>query len=451
MNYNRRLVNARCLFGLVWLLTLVFAAGAYAEGRYQSTEDRKKTLVWNNDPKPDDAATWSGARDAEGYAEGAGTLTWYRLDRGFTTGSNIATSQKKIPISRYSGTMAHGKFNGTVTTVDHGKAYHADFADGQRKGSWSAGLVLAKAETAEPAVKKGQPAESGASAPVATKAATANPEKVAEEGKATGGAGETTDTPAEGPDIEAEVSAQKPEVTQENTGTAAENTRPLLAQASTDEASATPRGPVTRQGALAPGAVRAIERPGSAPAKKPEPTRTKSEKASKPKPTASQIAEPATQTTEQTPAEGRPQEAQTEKTESAASKSQRSISENSTPSASETPTDGSLRSLVGPPSSLRSNPPKSDANPPAQINSPAAEAASPSVQDGPKLTAVEAMDIADIEARTRGYDLGEYQLPKAEYNATNETWSVSYAGQSDKSKKLSVTVQDKSGKAEVKK
>ena len=63
------------------------------------------------------------------------------------------------------------------------------------------------------------------------------------------------------------------------------------------------------------------------------------------------------------------------------------------------------------------------------------------------------MDIADIEARTQGFDLGEYQLPKAEYNASDDTWSVSYIGRDkDKaSKRLSVTVQDKSGKADVKK
>ncbi len=63
------------------------------------------------------------------------------------------------------------------------------------------------------------------------------------------------------------------------------------------------------------------------------------------------------------------------------------------------------------------------------------------------------MDIADIEARTRGYDLGEYQLPKAEYNAADDTWSVSYIGREGdkKAKHLSVIVQDNSGKAEVKK
>lgn len=63
------------------------------------------------------------------------------------------------------------------------------------------------------------------------------------------------------------------------------------------------------------------------------------------------------------------------------------------------------------------------------------------------------MDIADIEARTRGFDLGEYQLPKAEYNAADDTWSVSYMGREGekKAKHLSVIVQDNSGKAEVKK
>jgi hypothetical protein len=63
------------------------------------------------------------------------------------------------------------------------------------------------------------------------------------------------------------------------------------------------------------------------------------------------------------------------------------------------------------------------------------------------------MDIADIEAREKGFDLGEYQLPKAEYNATDDTWSVSYIGRDgDKGgKHLGVVVQDKSGKAEVKK
>ena len=87
-----------------------------------------------------------------------------------------------------------------------------------------------------------------------------------------------------------------------------------------------------------------------------------------------------------------------------------------------------------------------------QISTPPTAAAS-SPAAGPKLTAVQAMDISDIEARTKGYDLGEYQLPKAEYNAASDTWSVGYAARDGEknAKKLSVIIQDKSGKAEVKK
>ena len=114
--------------------------------------------------------------------------------------------------------------------------------------------------------------------------------------------------------------------------------------------------------------------------------------------------------------------------------------------------DNSLRTLTGPPSSLHVNAPP-ETNPPTQIPTPSTAAVSPPPPTGPKLTAVQAMDISDIEARTKGYDLGEYELPKAEYNAASDTWSVSYVGRdADKaSKKLSVTIQDKTGKAEVKK
>ncbi|HEY6071690.1 MAG TPA: hypothetical protein VIU85_09980, partial [Chthoniobacterales bacterium] len=158
--------------------------------------------------------------------------------------------------------------------------------------------------------------------------------------------------------------------------------------------------------------------------------------------------------TDESPAEGPVTDAQTEKVETPAIESERSTPTSGAAAAKETPVDDSIRTLVGPPSSLRTSPAKPESSPKTEVAppSPVEAAAEPSAPDGPKLTAVEAMDIADIEARTRGYDLGEYQLPKAEYNATNDTWSVSYAGrESEKSKKLSVSVQDKSGKAEVKK
>src|SRR5207245_6958276 len=121
---------------------------------------------------------------------------------------------------------------------------------------------------------------------------------------------------------------------------------------------------------------------------------------------------------------------------------------NPQPASKETPADDSIRELTGPPSSLRSNPPP-ETNPPSQLPAPApvAAAAPPAT---PKLTAVNAMDIADIEARTRGYDLGEYQLPKAEYNSATDTSSVTYTPRdADRTaKKLNVAIQDKNGKAE---
>jgi hypothetical protein len=89
-------------------------------------------------------------------------------------------------------------------------------------------------------------------------------------------------------------------------------------------------------------------------------------------------------------------------------------------------------------------PPATTTPGPAVSIAPAASAAAE-----PKLNTVQAMDIADIEARTKGYDLGEYQLPKAEYNAANDTWAVSYIGRDKNSKRLHVTIQDKTGKADV--
>src|SRR5439155_6625929 len=103
------------VFGAL-LLLLILAKGALADGAYQRTDDRKKTLVWNNDPKPDDAASWSGDRDEDGYATGPGTLKWFRRERSFLTGSNILSPRKTL-ISSYPGTMEHGKFTGNVTTV----------------------------------------------------------------------------------------------------------------------------------------------------------------------------------------------------------------------------------------------------------------------------------------------------------------------------------------------
>ena len=480
-------MNAPRLVCLTVLLASVFANVANAEGTYQRTEDRKRALVWNNDPQPGDAATWSGDRDAEGYATGPGTLQWFRVERGFMTGSNIA-GRKRTPISSYSGTMAHGKFDGDVMTVDHGKTYHATFADGHKKGRWTAGPLISKAESAEtaPAAEKSEAAATATSAEVASEPRSA--EKVSEGKTQPRVAKESTsDVPAEGPasaqdelqrgapaEEKPEVSDQKSaisksEVAKEEKPTApAKASQPLIAQTSTEEPdqSSTPRTPASRKAALQPGAVRAIERPTRTVTKKPEAEpvmraeRAKPVSTDKPskiaKPAASQPPKADMPVSEDIPAEGPIAARKEENAQRPTPSGQppiKEVSQPSTPnsqlSSKETPADNSIRTLTGPPSSLHVNAPP-ETNPPMQISTPPIPAAS-SPPAGPKLTAVQAMDIADIEARTKGYDLGEYQLPKADYNAASDTWSVGYAArdgdQSDK--KLSVTIQDKTGKAEV--
>ena len=450
------------------MLALIFARGALADGAYLRTDERKKTLVWNNDPKPDDAASWSGDRDRDGYATGPGTLTWFRIDHKFVTGSNIFGHQK-TPISSYTGTMVHGKLSGNVTTVDHGKTYHATFADGHKKGQWIAGPYIAKAESAEPTAtaEKAEPTETTTSTGVASERARARkaPEekpqpRIAEDA--------TADIPAEGPE-KTEVSAQKPEtgksepVQEETAATTPKLSQPLVAQASTEEPSTTPRESVTRKTALAPGAVHAIEQPARHVAKKQESSsaRAVEEKTEKsPKTAKSASSEPAkldTNLSENTPSEGPPpgtseENAKRSTEANPAQTIQSPTAESPQPSTKETPVDDSIRALTGPPASLHLKAPP-ETNPPTQISTPATAAASPPAPAGPKLTAVNAMDIADIEARTKGYDLGEYELPKAEYNAASDTWLVNYVPRNADSttKRLSVTIQDKNGKAEVKK
>ena len=449
------------------LSVLIFAKGTLADGTYQRTDDRKKTLVWNNDPKPEDAVSWSGDKDRDGYATGPGTLTWFRVDRKPMTGSNIF-GNTKTPISNYTGTMAHGKLSGSVTTVDHGKTYHATFADGRKKGSWMAGSLITKAESAEPTVTAEKPerAEPATANQVASE--TESTEKISgKKSQARVAEEKTADVPAAGPGEEEEVSGQKSGITkpaaakEENAGPAQKISQPRVAQASSEEPdqSATPREPVTRKAALAPGAVRPIDRPTRTVTKKSETEPTVQSERAKPeriekattvvKPASSQPPDADAQLSEDIPAEG-PPPVPAEKIQTPKAKSE--IAESAPPSSKETPVDESIRTLTGPPSSLHVSAPP-ETNPPAQITTPSTAAVSPPPSTGPKLTAVQAMDIADIEARTKGYDLGEYQLPKAEYNSATDTWSVTYIPRDADStaKQLNVTIQDKNGKAEVKK
>jgi hypothetical protein len=100
--------------------------------------------------------------------------------------------------------------------------------------------------------------------------------------------------------------------------------------------------------------------------------------------------------------------------------------------------DGSINSLTGPPSSLRNDSKPSGTRGVAQ------------------LSETDAVGLADAEARNKGYDLSEYQLPNADYSAVKDKWSLFYNLKDPKAAEgdlqpFSVTVEDKTKKVEVRK
>jgi len=114
---------------------LVLAQIARGDGNYQHTKDGK-TLVWNNHPKPGDVATWSGARDREGFARGFGPLTWYTKEPGLV---------KPQFYARYWGRMVDGRFEGPVNVHAKRTTRYAIFIDGTRVTSWAAGTAPSRA------------------------------------------------------------------------------------------------------------------------------------------------------------------------------------------------------------------------------------------------------------------------------------------------------------------
>src|SRR3954471_16399798 len=95
-------VNARSVFCFSIFFCLVLTNPCLA-GLYQKTKDGK-AYIWNNHPMVGAAAELSGDKDADGYATGHGTLTWFTTEKSFVTGSNIPAA-KRIASDRYTGTM----------------------------------------------------------------------------------------------------------------------------------------------------------------------------------------------------------------------------------------------------------------------------------------------------------------------------------------------------------
>jgi len=140
--------NIRSLF--VYSALLLFASVAYGAGSYQPTRDGK-ALVWNDSPKRGEEVTWSGRRDKNGFAAGSGTLTWYQVEPTIVTGSNIPNARRyAVVISRRSGKMVEGKFEGAVTYVDaDGKRLQATFVNrGKRPAKRNFSLATQETPTA---------------------------------------------------------------------------------------------------------------------------------------------------------------------------------------------------------------------------------------------------------------------------------------------------------------
>ena len=125
------IMTARVLF--LWGALMMFVSVASAGGAYQRTKDGK-TIIWNNHPQPGETASWWGDRDDKGYANGFGTLTWYRAQQ-----KADGDSTKSSVYARYFGNMVRGKFHGPVNVHSSGKTAHAVFIDGERTSGWTAG------------------------------------------------------------------------------------------------------------------------------------------------------------------------------------------------------------------------------------------------------------------------------------------------------------------------
>jgi hypothetical protein len=406
------------LFCICSLLLPVFAGAAFGEGTYQRTKDGK-TIVWNNDPKPGDAAAWFGDRDGEGYATKVGTLTWYTANGAV--------------YARYFGNMVRGKFDGMVNVHSKGKTDHAIFVDGQRTTRWVAGrapsLRVAQSQAwqpAKPAVAAEAPAEEPPSS--RSRGTTARQAPNSESLRERAAQRSVEDTRAK------ELSEQR--APPANPAATAE---PASASAS---AVVEPEGPAEgpqngreAENAQRPtsNAQRPMEEPGSgvaepeAPAEGPRVVQAESALATASSSSGEQPATPSSESFR-----GQAAQSPMEDTPSVSIQpSKESVPTPPTIKKSEAEVEDSLQSLARPPSSLLATPEKA--------GSPAAS---------PRLTKEEVIKIANAKARTHGYNRIDYHRAEPQYNAAYKIWSVSYEqraadGMAEAGEHFSVIVDDK--------
>ena len=161
-------MSTRRLFVYTGLLALLITGTAFA-GRYQQTNDGT-TRVWNENPKAGDLGTWSGARDAKGYATGFGTVTWFTPQNEVETGSGVAAwlrhigrQRHYIVTSRESGIMVQGKFEQAPANAEPKKKGRTDISEEQAPSA----RIEATPKKAQPS-----PAQEKAISPVPTRSRT---------------------------------------------------------------------------------------------------------------------------------------------------------------------------------------------------------------------------------------------------------------------------------------
>jgi hypothetical protein len=387
------------LMGLLVLATVGFAA----TGEYQQTKDGR-TTVWNGSPKLGETASCAGARDKEGYATGFGTITWY-------------TDQGKV-YAMYYGNMLHGKLDGPVNAHSKGKIAHAYFADGGRVTEWARGPAPSRPEPNWPL--RARPVEEPKTEE------TEQPAEVARETKAKKAKAEERAS-----EVAAETKPKKPKPEPEKI-------RPIEHAPKQAEREQPSQNPMVSESVELP----AEEAPKQPPAvaemhtvPSPEPTQSASSFSEPPK-----IAE-----SQETPQPPTPEPSVEEKAETV---EQPAAAEPTAKSG----TDGSLSALTGPPSSLRSGSIRESPTP--SRSTTASRSTSSGTRGVAQLSEDEAIGLADIEARARGYDLSEYQRPKPDYSAVKDKWSLFYNLKDPKMaggdlQPFSVTVEDKSKKVEI--
>jgi hypothetical protein len=150
------------LFVYSGLLALLITGTAFA-GRYQRTKDGT-TRVWNENPKPGDLVTWSGARDATGYATGYGTVTWFTPQNEVETGSGLPawlrhiTRQRHYTVSRReSGIMVHGKFEEASAAAEPKKKDRTEISEQRSSASSTHIEATATKPQPSPAQEKASP------------------------------------------------------------------------------------------------------------------------------------------------------------------------------------------------------------------------------------------------------------------------------------------------------